>query len=115
MSLMPNARDAEVPIEKIVNYLLSVTHPIGSKKSAFFKLFGFSAQFPDVLRLALVAHAQANQVGTVSINQYGTKYEITGPLATPSGRTPQVSTIWMVTGNSAPRLVTAVPVKAKTP
>ena len=115
MARMPDAENAQVPIEKIVDYLLSRTHPVGSRKAVFFRLFGFDDSAPNILVAALLAHCAKNEVFKVLVVPHGTKYEITGPLATPSGRTPWIKSVWIVIGNAAPRFVTAVPEKAKKP
>jgi hypothetical protein len=115
MAKMPNAANSQVPIEKIVNYLLSRTHPVGSRKAVFFRLFGFDEGTPGKLVAALQAHGAENEVSKVLVVPHGMKYEITGPLATPSGRTPWIRSVWIVIGNAAPRFVTAVPEKAKNP
>jgi hypothetical protein len=115
MARMPEAANAAVPAEKIVDYLLSRTHPVGSRKAVFFRLFGFDEHAPNELMKALLAHAAENEVSRVLVVPHGTKYEITGPLATPSGRTPLIRSVWIVIGGAPPRFVTAVPEKAKKP
>jgi hypothetical protein len=110
---MPNAEQALVPREKVVDYLLSASHPIGARKAVFFRSFGFDIRFPEVFRDALVAHANTHDFSKVAVTAYGTKYEVDGALATPSGRLPKVRSVWIVEGVAGPRLVTALPEKAK--
>ena len=109
--MMPHAERAIVPMEKITEYLLSRTHAVGSRKAAFFRQFGFKENAPDVLRNALIAHAAAYMVSRELDSIHGKKYEVSGPLATPSGRLPMVKTVWMAAGGTPPRLVTAIPGK----
>ncbi len=107
---LPNLDKAHVPPEKITGYLLSEENSGG--KSAFFAAFGFSLNQPETLRQAMLAHANAHEVATVSATEHGIKYIIEGELSTPDGRTPAVRAVWIVdTGRTAPRLVTAYPLE----
>jgi hypothetical protein len=115
VSKLPDAERAYVALEKVENYLLSTSHPVGSGKAAFFRSFGFDAGTPEVFRDALIAHANSHEAAKVSATVHGTKYEVSGALATPSGNMPNVKTVWIVVGTAAPRLVTALPEKAKKP
>ena len=112
--MMPNADRAVITVDKISDYLLSRSHPIGSRKAAFFRSFGFDDTTPDVLRDALLAHAQAYAVSRRVEGVHGTKYEISGPLVTPSGKLPWLKTVWITIGDAPPRLITAVPVRGST-
>lgn len=40
---LPNSDNAEIPTEKLRDYLLSTAHPIGRFKSVFFRGLGFKA------------------------------------------------------------------------
>jgi Domain of unknown function (DUF6883) len=101
---------AIVPENKLVSYLLSVRHSGGRAKARFLEDFGFSAKNWPVLRDALIAHAQANDITASHQTRFGTKYEVDGPLPTPDGRAPIVRVIWFVEfQEAAPRLVTLVP------
>ena len=46
---LPNASVARVDFEKLTEYLLSETHPIGRSKAAVFRRLGFSRDQPEVL------------------------------------------------------------------
>jgi hypothetical protein len=52
---------ARVPIEKITNYLLNLSHPDGGPKAQFFINGGFSGDRPELLALALLDHFRHNQ------------------------------------------------------
>lgn len=41
---LPNADKAQIDRQKIVNYLLSASHPDGASKAEFFTRFGFSTE-----------------------------------------------------------------------
>ena len=96
--------------EKFVGYLLAVDHPAGKAKAAFFGALGYDVGNWEVLRDDLVALATAGEPGTESESKWGTKHTIDGILTSPSGRSANVRTIWIVDrGSSSPRLVTAYP------
>ena len=64
--------------------------------------------------LALLAHARAHKVARLQKAKLGTSYVIEGPLQTPDGRRPNVRTVWLIeTDETAPRLLTAIPLRGK--
>jgi hypothetical protein len=107
---IPNADRAIVEAEKVRDYLLSPTHPVGRFKAPFFARLGYAQANwrelqRDLARLALSASAAPGHA-----SRFGTKYEVSAILPGPSGRSATVVTIWMVrTGDDIPRLVTAYP------
>src|SRR5947209_882946 len=106
MPRLPHLDRAIVPEAKIVNYLLSASHSGGRAKARFLKAFGFSVQDWHLLREAIIAHASVNDVTNSHRSQFGTRYEIDGPLPTPEGRTPIVRVVWFVEPQeNVPRLV----------
>ena len=106
-SRLPNA-DAAVIERKITRYLLANDHPAGRAKAVVFRRFGFGSADWRALRDALLAHARAARVVTVSDTEFGTKYVIEGALRAPDGRRLRLRAVWFVdTGEAAPRLVTA--------
>ena len=112
---VPGLADAVVPRDKIIGYLLSVTHPAGRGKAEFFRRHGFGQGDPDALVAALLRHATDNDIVVTRRSRFGTKYIVEGRLATPDGREPLVRVVWFVTaGESTPRLVTAYPCAAGT-
>jgi hypothetical protein len=62
VAVVPNCERSTVPPEKITDYLLSETHPIGAPKAHFFRLFGFRKEAPDDLVGALLAHVRQNLI-----------------------------------------------------
>ena len=111
---LPDAERAVVPERKIVDYLLSPSHPDGRGKARFFRGFGFSAAQWQVLAAALRRHAVENSVTMQSTTAFGTRYVVEGILHTPDGRTPTVCVVWFVdNGDGVPRLVTAFPGKRR--
>ncbi len=112
MAKLPNADAAYIEAGKITDYLLDVRHPDGAPKAAFFTRFGFRPDNPLALIEALLAHGRSNAVTRLQKKKFGTSYIVEGPLNTPDGRNPNMSTVWIIEyGGSAPRFVTAVPLK----
>jgi hypothetical protein len=110
MVAVPNADRAVVDLAKVSGYLLSRAHPVGRAKATFFCQFGFREDAPAELVQALLVHVRDNAVADTERSLHGTKYRVDGPLASPDGRNPSVSTVWMVLdGEVLPRFVTAFP------
>ena len=108
---LPNWEDAYVPEAKLLEYLLSETHPVGRWKARFLAAFGFDKTNVAVLEQNLLALAHDQEVIETIPSVYGTKYVIDGTLQTPTGNPLQVRTVWVIdTGQNRPRLVTAYPV-----
>jgi hypothetical protein len=109
-----NYENAIVSAPKIVNYLLSLTHPDGRSKAQFFLSFGFSPDNWQELASALLAHAANHEATKLELSPFGTRYISEGAIVTPDGRTPQICSIWFIaTGEIIPALVSAYPLKSK--
>ena len=107
---LPNLENAIVKREKVVDYLLSMTHRDGRGKAKFFFGFGFVLEQWQVLAEALKAHAAANDVSESVTSPFGMRYIINGELEAPDGRKPRVRAVWFVEdGDDVPTLVTAFP------
>lgn len=112
MMLLPNVEQAVVPHRKVAEYLLSSTHPIGRSKAAFFGSFGFTAAAWEALAEALKDHATHHPIVETEQTGFGTSYTVEGALRTPDGRMPLIRVVWFIeSGETAPRLVTAYPLK----
>jgi len=107
--MLPDRDRARVDRAKITDYLLSLSHPDGRGKAAFFMRFGFKARDWEALADALREVAVRNLVTAVAESAHGTRYTVDGPLHTPDGRAPRVRTVWIVERDSVPRLITAHP------
>src|SRR5688572_2699660 len=109
---LPNVEQAAVPRQKIVDYLLSESHPDGQSKANFFRMFGFSSADWEVLAGALHDHAKRNELSKVEVSPFGTRFVIEGIIETPVNRSPWIRSIWFIdNGESIPRLVSAYPLR----
>jgi hypothetical protein len=109
---LPNAESAIIEDVKITQYLLSSTHHRGLAKAAFFESFGFRLDAWHLFASALFDHAQAYEVSRTASTLFGEIFEVNGRLVSPDGRNPWVLVVWFYpSGESLPRLVTAVPSK----
>ena len=108
---LPNASQARVEREKILEYLLNEDHPSGASKAHFFRRFGFREEQWRTFADALRNHALQHKVRDKAESEHGTRYIIEGPLRTPDGRNPIVRTVWIVDNEATIlRLVTAYPI-----
>ena len=95
-----------IAAEKITKYLLNVTAEDG-KADLYFR-FGFTLSSWEVLRDALLSHADSSPVLSVTPAKFGTVFVLVGPLTPPSGRRPDVRAVWQNDhGTDAARLITA--------
>lgn len=105
----PHADRAVVTEEKVRDYLLNPNHPVGGPKAAWFASIGYSIDnwqdlVDDLLRLPRSVNEFVAQP-----SQFGVKYQVTGRIGRPGHRPADVITVWIVEGNSLPRLITAYP------
>jgi hypothetical protein len=104
-----DAAIAIISADKLHDYLLSSTHPIGRYKSAFFRALGYAQEQWRVLERDLRAFL-SNDAEPGNLTKYGQKFTVRGALAGPNGRSAPIVTIWIILGGeTAPRLVTAYP------
>ena len=107
---LPAADQAQAPFEKLTGYWLSLNHPVGSAKAAFFRALGYDEDDAERLAEALLHIARTEEVRATIETDYGVKYVLTGDLTSPSARGARVQTVWIVEhGQAAPRFVTAYP------
>ncbi|MDD5702529.1 MAG: hypothetical protein PHU23_10840 [Dehalococcoidales bacterium] len=110
MTRLPNAEKAIIEAEKIRDYILSPTHPVGQFKAAVFQKLGYSYEnwedFEQVLRKFILSY----DAQEVEETRFGMKFIVEGSLAGPSGRAMQIITVWVILkGEAIPRFVTAYP------
>lgn len=108
---LPNSEYADIPSAKLLEYLLSSTHPVGKWKAKVFQRYGFHAGNVEHLKSGLLGIAKTQNIRETIRGRYGLKYVIDGSLQIPLGDALNVRTIWIVeTGKRTPRFVTAYPV-----
>lgn len=109
---LPNASNARVDKEKILEYLLSVQHPTGSGKARFFRRLGFTPENREFFAGELRRQGVDNPVAFVTETVFGPRYAVDGEISAPDGRNPKIRTIWQMDyGELAPRLITAYPLQ----
>jgi len=107
---LPNRSSAQVPLEKVTDYLLSETHAVGKSKARYFRSYGFNDATASDLAEKLLKIAQHAPVDSSERSPYGTKYIVDGELETSNGVMIQVRTIWIIENDTEiPRFVTAYP------
>ena len=107
---LPNKSRAQVPLEKVTDYLLSETHAVGKSKAKYFRSYGFDDGNASDLVDGLLAIAQNSLVEDSEKSRHGVKYVLDGELETPNGDMIQVRTVWIIENeDDVPRFVTAYP------
>jgi uncharacterized protein DUF6883 len=107
---LPHAGDARVQQSKICDYLLSVNHPIGRFKAAFFGALGYTVDDWERLQRDLLQHGRSGKAVPGRKSLYGQKFEVYGIFAGPSGRRVNLVTVWIIlNGEASPQFVTAFP------
>lgn len=111
---LPHGDLAFVEAEKAVDYLLSFDNPDAAGKAKYFVAGGFSVSDPAALVAFLLEIARTGRMTATVTSDRGTKFVVEGSGETPLGRTARVRTVWMCeAGETAPRFVTAYPLKRK--
>jgi hypothetical protein len=106
---IPFSTDLRVDRQKVIDYLLNPSKSRG--KAEFFLRFGFRVDAWETMAAALKNHARIKQVVSVVDSEFGKRYSVDGTLETPSGRQPQVRTVWIQdAGANELRLITAHPI-----
>lgn len=107
---LPNSNKAYIPKEKLTDYLLLESHPVGGSKAKFFRGLGFNESSVGELSESLLQMAK-NDIKNMRKFTYGTNYMIEGVLETPIGKRIRIITVWFLkTKKSRPSFVTAYPV-----
>jgi hypothetical protein len=109
---LPNIKEAYIPEPRLSGYLLAADHASGRSKALFLIKLGFRRDDPGVLRRALLQHAADNEVSSIQLTPFGTKYLIEGRISGPTGAVAAMRSVWFVeTGERGPRFVTAYPLR----
>ena len=100
----------EISKEKLTDYLLSTSHPLGRYKARFFYAFGFDKNSVALLQKGFENIALSGQVVETIETPYGLKQVIEGILDTPSQKQVKIKTVWMEsTPGKTLQFVTAYP------
>ncbi len=106
---LPNAKNAYIPEGKLLDYLLSETHPVGRFKAKFFRQLGFNENKLDKFEKALLSIAHKNDVEDIRETDFGINYVISGKISMDNQKA-TIKTVWFIeTGQTKPRFVTAIP------
>jgi uncharacterized protein DUF6883 len=105
----PGAGQAVVPNDKLFQYLLSPMHPVGGPKAAWFASIGYTAENAATLAADLIRVANSGESFVSKPSTFGVKYEVAGEIGCPGFRPARATTVWIVSGNDPPRLITAYP------
>ena len=111
MALLPSYALRWIPDAKIRDYLLVLEHPEGGSKANFFiNVAGFSRAKWEVLRDALNAQVLLGDARMTRVDEYGERWEVTGPIAAPNSKNYTVISGWVIRRDDArPQFVTAFP------
>ncbi|QYO64210.1 DUF6883 domain-containing protein [Leptolyngbya sp. 7M] len=107
---LPNHERAVIESSKLIHYLLNPNHKRGGTKAKLLIQSGYSqANWQQLEQDIRTAHL-SKEVDTLRETDYGTRYEISAPILTPTGRFLAVRTVWQIDqGADVPRLITLIP------
>lgn len=102
-----NGDRAVVEDAKLLDYILSPTHPIGRHHAALFEeLLGITRDNADILRTALLDAAMNTDVTPGHQSAFGPKFEMRLEMAGPEGPK-TVLAVWLIESSAdRPRLIT---------
>jgi hypothetical protein len=107
---LPNAGNAVISQEKIVDYLLNIDHPHGGSKARLFASLGYSTANWQQLELDLRSIHLVEEVIATTQTQWGPRFEIVAPITGPSGDSVVFRSVWQIDlGTDVPRLITMYP------
>lgn len=111
---LPGIDRADIPAEKLRDYLLNPEHPVGRDKARFFLGLGFRPERWAELHAALLAHAALGEARRLPMGPFGQKYIVHGTLRGPNGRSAALRAVWILrAGAAGPRFVTAYPEESR--
>jgi hypothetical protein len=106
---LPDADNAVIPAEKLRDYLLSSSHPVGRFKAVFFHALGYTDGDCEQLE-ADIRSILTNDATVGEQTDYGQKLEVRGSITGPADRSAEIVTRWIIlNGESMPRFITAYP------
>jgi hypothetical protein len=108
---LPGHDDVEIAPEKLRDYLLSPSHPVGRFKARLLAALGFTRERPELLEAELRRIAAAGEVAQQEDTPYGRKYTVQGVLAGPTGSRSVITVWFQERDRGRVRLVTVRPVE----
>ena len=82
----PDAENSIVTEDKLCDYLLNPSHPVGGPKAAWFAAIGYTRENWTELRKDLLAIATSCENFVAKPSPYGVKYETVGDVGTEGSR-----------------------------
>lgn len=102
-------RNVLIPQDKIIHYLLELTHPDGGSKARFFLGHGFRIEEPKTFADALFDHVSSHPVFSVRHTRWGAQIAVAGPMAMPDGTVRKILSVWLHQESGDGTFVTAYP------
>jgi len=105
---LPNHQNAQIDPNKIVNYALNPSHPVGGNKAKVFEsALGFNQSNANQF-MAQIQQQLPNSRAILGVNdKYGQRFTVDMSITGPNGKTVIVRTGWIIeTGSTIPRLTT---------
>jgi len=104
---IPNAENAVVAVEKLVNYCLDQTNEVGQHKAKVFaSALGITQINYEVLRSALLNAVNSNEAVAGVSDVFGDRYIVDFDFVR-GDRCARIRSIWMINrGSEMPRLIT---------
>ena len=94
---LPNHKRAVIPDEKLVEYCLNPTHPVGKHKAIVFRtVLGFDQSNWQFLKEKVLEQLPYREAKVGKQDIYGTRYEVSLPISGPNGNIAVVIVTWIV-------------------
>ena len=105
-----NIDRAVVSPDKIKNYLLSLSHPVGRFKAIYFNKLGYSLDNWEILVDAFIDILHNNKPKKLIKTDFGVKYEVSGKINGKQNKKYKIITVWIIIkGTNYPKFITAYP------
>jgi hypothetical protein len=110
MARIPNYERAVIEPQKLKDYILSASHPIGRFKEALFRQMGYMQESWELLAEDVRKQHLSQDAVLVEKTKYGSKYVITGNIRGPNGKIVRLKSLWIILeGEDFPRFITIYP------
>ncbi len=109
MALLPDAEKADIPRDKLADYVLNPEHETGRHKARVFRsALGFTAENWEDLRDQIATGVLSADISSVRVGLYGTRYSVPVMIEGTNGKSHEVITAWIVEEEGQrPRLTSA--------